>query len=141
MPAVSIYGERPTNAGCVIPLDRIKAKVLGGIGLSFTQIIDKIAFMSDTFYMIKEMNFVGKMSGSSAVSPALYVRLLWIEENPGQTFDKTNNGHVLQLIDLYLTIGQDFREDPMIKNCMTIPNFLNLEELNKYTVTFIATHD
>jgi hypothetical protein len=137
MPSVGVYGTKPNSSGCAISADRITNKVKAAVGASYIPIIEKIAFIADTFFMLKEMSFIGKMSGTSAISPAYYVRLLWIEENPGTVFDKTNNAHILQLIDLYLQLGLDWKEDPLIKHCMTLTEFSNIIDLNKYTVTFI----
>jgi len=58
--------------------------------------------------------FVGSLTGTSAISPALAVRLIWIKQNEGEKFSITNPIHINQLKDIYLSIGIDWISDPIL---------------------------
>lgn len=82
--------------------------------------------------------FIGKIKAKSAVSPPMYVRLLWIDNNPGEVFDKNNPYHILQLTDMYLQINEDWTQDPLLKIQATTPAYLHWHRINAGTAREIS---
>lgn len=57
---------------------------------------------------------IGNMTMKSSVGPIMFVRLKWIEMHPGEKFRKLPE-QMIQLKDIYLSIGQDWIQDPYFK--------------------------
>ncbi len=80
------------------------------------QIITELTDVIDSMIKLRvEMLFVGQMTATSTTTPPVFTRLLWIEENKGIKFDRTNPLHVLQLKDKYMQVNEDWRQDPLLK--------------------------
>jgi hypothetical protein len=55
------------------------------------------------------------MSMRAVVSTPVFMRMLWIKENPGVKFDKTNLTHLNGLKFIYNLQNRDWRNDPLFK--------------------------
>lgn len=69
--------------------------------------------------------FVASVPGTLQGSPVVYVRLVWLEQNPGIVFNRTNKVHVLQIKAIYDQIpGTSWQNDPLaplIAAALTLP--------------------
>ncbi len=105
------------------PSGRSRAKVsiqppdvLEYVSSSIFNVIDSFDSMISILLTVTQFGapFVGTLTGTSAIAPALAVRLIWIQQNEGVKFDTTNRLHVNQLKDIYLSIAIDWRTDPIL---------------------------
>jgi hypothetical protein len=86
------------------------------VSTGMIQIITELTDVIDSMIKLRvEMLFVGQMTATSTTTPPVFTRLLWIEENKGIKFDRTNPLHVLQLKDKYMQVNEDWRQDPLLK--------------------------
>lgn len=58
---------------------------------------------------------VANMTMRAAVSTPVFMRLRWIDENPGVKFDKTNLAHRDGLKFIYNLYNRDWTKDPLFK--------------------------
>lgn len=59
---------------------------------------------------------VANMSMKAYVSTPVFMRFLWIKENPNIKFDKTNPIHLDDLKFIYNLNNKDWRNDPLFQN-------------------------
>lgn len=57
---------------------------------------------------------VAPMSARMFVSEAVLTRMLWAKKFPGVKYDATNMLNLLQLKGIYLDLGMDWRQDPVL---------------------------
>jgi hypothetical protein len=50
------------------------------------------------------------------VSPALYTRIIWSEQNESIKYDPTSSIHIYELKDIYIQSGFDWTTDPVLKH-------------------------
>ena len=62
--------------------------------------------------------FIAKMSARGFVPIPIFVRLYWREHDPDVRFDINNAIHRLQIKDIYLMYGWDYRADPLFKDAL-----------------------
>ena len=61
---------------------------------------------------------VARMTARGRVPIPIFVRLYWREYNPNVKFDINNPIHRLQIKDIYLLYGWDYRTDPIFKDAL-----------------------
>ncbi len=57
--------------------------------------------------------FTADMSVGGTLPARIVIRLVWIKDNPGVQFDKTNTTHLWQVRDLYESMKLDYTKDPL----------------------------
>jgi hypothetical protein len=57
--------------------------------------------------------FTADMTVGSKLPARIVIRLIWIKDNPGVQFDKTNQTHLWQVRDLYESMRLDYTKDPL----------------------------
>jgi len=57
--------------------------------------------------------FTADMPVSGTLPARIVIRLLWIKNNSGIQFDKTNTTHMWQVRDLYESMKLDYTKDPL----------------------------
>ena len=58
---------------------------------------------------------IATMRMSAVVATPVFMRLRWIDENPGVKFDKMNSSHRDGLKFIYNIYNRDWRKDPLFK--------------------------
>lgn len=71
---------------------------------------------------------VANMSMKAFVSTPVFVRMRWIEENPGIRFNKWNPAHRDGIKFIYNLINKDWRTDPMFRAMRDIDAADNVQE-------------
>jgi hypothetical protein len=117
---------------------KVADRLLSAVVQSMIPIVSNMQIIAETFIMNTMKMFIGKIKAKSAVSPPMYVRLLWIDNNPGEVFDKNNPYHILQLTDMYLQINEDWTQDPLLKIQATTPAYLHWHRINAGTARDIS---
>lgn len=117
---------------------KVADRLLAAVVQSMIPIVSNMQIIAETFIMNTMKMFIGKIKAKSAVSPPMYVRLLWIDNNPGEVFDKNNPYHILQLTDMYLQINEDWTQDPLLKIQATTPAYLHWHRINAGTARDIS---
>ncbi len=117
---------------------KVADRLLSAIVQTMIPIVSNMQIIAETFIMNTMKMFIGKIKAKSAVSPPMYVRLLWIDNNPGEVFDKNNPYHILQLTDMYLQINEDWTQDPLLKIQATTPAYLHWHRINAGTARDIS---
>ncbi len=112
---------------------KVADRLLSAVVQTMIPIVSNMKIIAETFVMNTVKMFIGKIQAKSAVSPPIYARLLWIDNNPGETFDKNNPYHILQLTDMYLQINEDWTQDPLLKIQATTPAYLHWHRINAGT--------
>lgn len=128
MPNPSIYGAPVERIN--MSLKKVADRLLAAVVQTMIPIVSNMQIIAETFVMNTVKMFIGKIQAKSAVSPPMYVRLLWIDNNPGEVFDKNNPYHILQLTDMYLQINEDWTQDPLLKIQATTPAYLHWHRIN-----------
>lgn len=131
MPNPSIYGSPIERIN--MSFKKVADRLLSAVVQTMIPIVANMQIIAETFVMNTVKMFIGKIPAKSAVSPPIYARLLWIDNNPGETFDKNNPYHILQLTDMYLQINQDWTQDPLLKIQATTPAYLHWHRINAGT--------
>lgn len=136
MPNPSIYGSPMERIN--MSFKKVADRLLSAIVQTMIPIVSNMQIIAETFIMNTMKMFIGKIKAKSAVSPPMYVRLLWIDNNPGEVFDKNNPYHILQLTDMYLQINEDWTQDPLLKIQATTPAYLHWHRINAGTARDIS---
>ena len=136
MPNPSIYGSPVERIN--MSFKKVTDRLLSAVVQSIIPIVASMQIIAETFIMNTMKMFIGKIKAKSAVSPPMYVRLLWIDNNPGEVFDKNNPYHILQLTDMYLQINEDWTQDPLLKIQATTPAYLHWHRINAGTAREIS---
>lgn len=131
MPNPSIYGSPIERIN--MSFKKVADRLLSAVVQTMIPIVANMQIIAETFVMNTVKMFIGKIQAKSAVSPPIYARLLWIDNNPGETFDKNNPYHILQLTDMYLQINEDWTQDPLLKIQATTPAYLHWHRINAGT--------
>jgi hypothetical protein len=58
--------------------------------------------------------FMSAMEATIDVSPALFTRLVWVEQNKSIKYDSTSELHIYQLKDIYAQYNYDWTTDPVL---------------------------
>ena len=58
--------------------------------------------------------FMSAMEATVNVSPALFTRIAWANQNKPAKFDSTSAIHIYQLKDIYAQYGYDWTTDPVL---------------------------
>ncbi len=136
MPNPSIYGSPVERIN--MSFRKVADRLLAAVVQTMIPIVADMQIIAETFIMNTVKMFIGKIKAKSAVSPPMYVRLLWIDNNPGEVFDKNNPYHILQLTDMYLQINEDWTQDPLLKIQATTPAYLHWHRINAGTAREIS---
>lgn len=107
----------------------------------FIDTIHRFKIVVDTLITttVSAVSFLGEMCGTSTANAVIVVYMRWVKMNPGVQFSLENRYHVNQVKDIYLSLGVDWRSDPLVGNldqtpqqptCRTVVNAANREILS-----------
>jgi hypothetical protein len=94
----------------------------------YPDILDSFLSLNELIYTIEQTipvhfsvdgaitEFVAQMSGRAFVSAPMYVRLVWRQEHPRERFDMNDRIHRLQIKDIYVRLGYDYKLDRMFQD-------------------------
>lgn len=121
----SMYGEPKT----VAVTNEEAALAESGVCIPrYPDILDSFLSLNELIYTIERTipvnfsvdgviaEFVAEMSGRAFVSPAVYVRLIWRQEHATVRFDMNDRIHRLQIKDIYVRLGYDYKLDRMFQD-------------------------
>ena len=117
----SIYGSRTTAAkktavaACVEQCPNIRESFLALSQLIY-DVERTFPFNYSTDGVISE--FVAQMSARAYVSPLVFVRLVWRQENYGVVFDQNNRLHRLQIKDIYIRYKYNYLMDRLFQDAI-----------------------
>lgn len=99
-----------TYNGCPSLFKQILADVLALATVTKTSI--------DRFFPVTRIYapFMSAMEATIDVSPSLFTRLAWIEQNKSIKYDSTSELHIYQLKDIYAQYGFDWTTDPVLNS-------------------------
>lgn len=109
----SIYGSQSKHT-CVC-----EPGIPPTIGLTlFSSLLNNIKETINKFFPRANINapFTADMYVGGALPARIVIRLLWIQQNPGIQFDRTDQTHLYQVKDLYLSKHLDWRNDILFAN-------------------------
>ncbi len=97
-------------------------KYISKIKKRFHDVTTTIRLVLDTLIMttVKNVGFMGEMTGRSSANIVIIVYMIWSRMNPGTTFDVDSSYQRNQIKDIYLNMGADWRSDPVIGNAKTV---------------------
>jgi hypothetical protein len=121
----SIYGSRKK----VLVSPSAAAAANGGICVpGCPDIRDSFLALNDLIYTIEQSipvhfsvdgvisEFVAPISARGYVSPPVFVRLIWRQENPNVRFNSDDSIHRLQIKDIYIRLGYNYTKDRMFQD-------------------------
>ncbi len=94
----------------------------------------QLAFDTLLVKTVKTTGFLAKMTGTSAASPFMIVYLVWTRMNPGKTFDPEDAFQRNQVKDIYLNMGVDWKDDPVIGIKKSAPTTTAVSVINNVTL-------
>ena len=85
--------------------------------LKFLDIVDVVDIIVEKLFPTIEVKgaYIGQMSGSFYLSPAMASRLLWRKEYPDDKWEASEE-QIIQLLDIYLQNGWDWKGDKLLQN-------------------------
>lgn len=110
-PIYGISKKQEADCSCIPEVSPI-------IGLRLLQTyLENLKVAIDRFYnsMFGIAPIVANMTMRATVATPVFMRLRWIDENPGIKFDKTNPAHRDGLKFIYNIHNRDWRLDPLFK--------------------------
>jgi hypothetical protein len=117
----SIYGSRKTAAkktavaACVEQCPNIR-----GSFLALSQLIYDVERTFPLNYSTDGVisEFVAQMGARAYVSPLVFVRLVWRQENYGVVFDQNNRMQRLQIKDIYIRYKYNYLMDRLFQDAI-----------------------
>ncbi len=100
------------DIGNLIPQFKAQLQII------FVDTIHRFKTIIDTLITttVTAVSFLGEMGGRSTANAVIVVYMRWVQMNPGVEFSLENRYHVNQVKDIYLSLGVDWRSDPLIGN-------------------------
>jgi hypothetical protein len=102
--------QPPTNSACPSLFKKTLTDLLALATIAKTS-IDKY-FPAARLYA----PFKSSIDAIVEVSPALYTRIIWAEQNESIKYDTSSAIHIYQLKDIYIQCGLDWTKDPVLKH-------------------------
>lgn len=120
----NIYGDGVST--CTVAVALAKANGNGNpatdcmtmdLFLKFLDIVDVVDIIVEKLFPTIEVkgSYIGQMSGSFYLSPALASRLLWRKEYPDDKWEASEE-QIIQLLDIYLQNGWAWTGDKLLQN-------------------------